>query len=359
MTHIRRPIRLPAALLPLLLGAALWGTTPHGAVTGDVTYASAPTAQQTPVAGATVALTALRRTVRTDAQGRFALDAVPPGRYAVTVTQPRFPMPGTATVTVTESEPATLHLRMPQGHYLTVGIGAYVDADIERLVSPPTDARMMSAALLSALPGEAITLTERQATKHNMAAAMKRLAAAMGPQDLFVFYFSGHGGSDDSPFDDTARLEYLQPVESTSNGYDRDILDSELAYWLRRLPDPSRAVVILDSCYSGAFIRDPLLTAQPAKDDFQALARLGCTVLAAARYDEIAVDTDDGSLFTCALIDGLQHRAQIPDLDHNGVITLDEWFAYAAARTATAAQDFSERQHPQLLPGSMVKLFHF
>lgn len=96
-----------------------------------------------------------------------------------------------------------------------------------------------------------VVLTDAQATAVNMRAAMQRFSAQMGPEDVFVFFFSGHGGqtqgsSDPREIDGTD--EYLVM-------HDGPLLDDELS----RLFDPVRArlsMIAIDACFSGGFAKD-------------------------------------------------------------------------------------------------------
>ncbi|MCB9636701.1 MAG: caspase family protein [Sandaracinus sp.] len=96
-----------------------------------------------------------------------------------------------------------------------------------------------------------VVLTDGQATRANMTSAMQRFSQQMGPDDIFVFFYSGHGGqtqgsSDAREIDGTD--EYLVL-------HDGPMLDDQLA----RLFDPVRArlsVIALDACFSGGFAKD-------------------------------------------------------------------------------------------------------
>ncbi len=96
-----------------------------------------------------------------------------------------------------------------------------------------------------------VVLTDEQATVANVSNALQRFAGEMGPDDIFVFFYSGHGGqtqgsSDAREIDGTD--EYLVM-------HDGPLLDDALA----RLFDPVRArlaVVALDACFSGGFAKD-------------------------------------------------------------------------------------------------------
>jgi hypothetical protein len=96
-----------------------------------------------------------------------------------------------------------------------------------------------------------VVLTDAQATAGNMRAAMQRFATQMGPDDVFVFFFSGHGGqtqgsNDQREIDGTD--EYLVM-------HDGPLPDDELG----RLFDPVRArlsMIAIDACFSGGFAKD-------------------------------------------------------------------------------------------------------
>ena len=106
-----------------------------------------------------------------------------------------------------------------------------------------------------------VVLTDAQANRQNMRDAMQRFAGEMGPEDIFVFFYSGHGGqtqgsSDPREIDGTD--EYLVL-------HDGPVLDNDLA----TLFDPVRArvsVVALDACFSGGFAKD--LITRPGRVGF-------------------------------------------------------------------------------------------
>ena len=96
-------------------------------------------------------------------------------------------------------------------------------------------------------------ITDGQATEATVRAAMRRMAGRVGPNDVFVFFYSGHGGqseSDAGRYDD----EVDAREESIILGSDQ-YTDDEMADDL----DSIRAgltVVALDSCFAGGFARD-------------------------------------------------------------------------------------------------------
>ena len=101
-------------------------------------------------------------------------------------------------------------------------------------------------------------LTDSQATLSNLRNAMTGYAARLGPEDVFVFFYSGHGGQQpvvNEPREIDNTNEYLAL-------YDGALLDDDLG----RLFDSMRArvsVIAIDACHAGGFAKD--LITQPGR----------------------------------------------------------------------------------------------
>jgi hypothetical protein len=101
-------------------------------------------------------------------------------------------------------------------------------------------------------PDRQILLTDAQATVANIRMGMQRIAQAAGPDDVFVFFYSGHGGRTDGGSQDAREIdgadEYLYV-------YDGQLMDDEMG----RLFDGLRArtsILALDACFAGGFAKD-------------------------------------------------------------------------------------------------------
>ena len=346
---------LVLVLLVVGIGVSRGQRAESGALNGRVYYTEVGTSggrKQMPIRGACISLAGIAAHAVSDGSGHFRLASLPVGQYTLTVTHPRFRDAFTTTVTVRAGAPVAVAAELGQGYYVAVGVAGYQDAEIPALVGPVYDVQAMNRVLFHQFQGHATLLINRQATKARVKAAIRSAAARMSPRDFFIFYFSGHGGSDRLRRTGTW-INYLLPYDSHSDSYAHDISERELADWLKALPDPRRAILILDSCDSGSFLgglpRHACLSKAAVTASLSPLRALGCTVLAAAGCHENSVDEDDGSLFTDNLINGLVRQRAAVDVNRTHIITVKKLFRYAAARTTATAKDYDEQQHPQLL----------
>jgi len=146
------------------------------------------------------------------------------------------------------------------------------------------------------------TLFDDGATGAGLRAALERAAADARPEDVFVFYYAGHGtveqGSDSSRF-------FLVPTDVTqmSDGGQLDSLglsNGELLDLLARIPARKKLMVI-DACQSGALL--------------QSFARRG-----AAEERAIAQLARSSGIYVISATDGDQFASEVEQLGH-GVFT--------------------------------------
>ncbi|MEM9074093.1 MAG: pre-peptidase C-terminal domain-containing protein [Myxococcota bacterium] len=106
-----------------------------------------------------------------------------------------------------------------------------------------------------------VLLTDAQATTQNIRNGLARLAGEMGPDDIFVFFYSGHGGQTQNSTD----AREIDGTDEYLVMHDGPLLDNELG----ELFDPIRArlsVVAVDACFSGGFAKD--LITRPGRVGF-------------------------------------------------------------------------------------------
>ena len=151
--------------------------------------------------------------------------------------------------------------RSPNRRALIIGIDRY--RHVSPLEGPVNDAAAMASFLAGSLgyrSGEIKTLLDREATRHNILAAIENwLVAGTAPGDEAFLFFSGHGFQQPDTDGDEAdrRDETLVPVDAfvdekrTVVGM---ITDDEIATLLDRMSG-RRIHVVLDSCHSGTATR--------------------------------------------------------------------------------------------------------
>lgn len=96
-----------------------------------------------------------------------------------------------------------------------------------------------------------IVLTDAQATVGGVRRAFAQVAAQAGPDDIFLFFFSGHGSQQRTA---VSNLE-LDGLAETLVMRDGQITDAELAEMFGTL-NTRLSLIVLDSCFSGGFARN-------------------------------------------------------------------------------------------------------
>ncbi len=94
------------------------------------------------------------------------------------------------------------------------------------------------------------TLKTADATRNHILSGLYRAADTLIAGDIFVFYFSGHGGQQPDVNGDE-----LDGKDETLVAYDREIVDDKIHQALMRFKAGVRIVMISDSCNSGTNYR--------------------------------------------------------------------------------------------------------
>jgi hypothetical protein len=203
-------------------------------------------------------------------------------------------------------------------------------------------------------PSHIIKLINSTATKTNIQSSLVSLEGMIGPNDLFLFTYAGHGGYTTI---DSTQHEFLYTFD------EEEILDDELTSWLANI-EAGVIVAVLDSCYSGGFIQGLTsvtsgLTLRTLPDLphkivegtlVRDLAKPGYLVLTACDVSELCVESSElqNGVFTYYLVEGIDTSLGIPaDSNHDKFVSFQEAFYYASPR-ATAYYAY---QHAQIYDG--------
>lgn len=270
---------------------------------------------------------------------------------------------GKATITAkTRSGSVIARCAVSVGYYTTefralvIGQAAYTDGNMQ-LPGCLNDAGMVKSMLLNSDFGGGkhadVTLRENL-TAANMRTALNEMATwGVDADDVTYFYYSGHGAGDGSLVGTDGGLVSVDEI--------RQALDAL----------PGTVVVMIDSCFSGWFIRNKS-TGAPVRASINpdvitdrvvsAFSAAGSgsnlsakTSLAGSEFKNkyriltASASTEesyiypfrDYSLFTCYLAAGggiqpgnWESDSLRADLNHNSIVTLDEMFRYTKARVA-------------------------
>ncbi len=222
---------------------------------------------------------------------------------------------------------------------LVVATNTYTDPGLTQLRAPARDADDLTQVLADpGIGGFAVTTVIDQPA-HQVRLAIEDFLDGRGTGDLLLVYLSCYGLQDDR-----RRLYFA----ATDTRKDRLRSTAVEAAWIMDQLEHCRArrqVLILDSCFSGAFAIGAKGEADLGlKDRFLGDGR-GRVVLTASNATEYSFEGDPtgtaapaGSVFTAALVQGL--RTGAADTDHDGHVSVDDAYAYVfdQVQAAGAAQ---------------------
>jgi len=174
------------------------------------------------------------------------------GDYVIVATSYRPEMTGAYRLTLDRSPglPRQAGVRGgPRVVALLVGVSDYGER-INPLSNTDADARELYNSLRAAglLHPASRLLTNEEATTKNVALAFERAAAAAGPDDLFLFFFSGHGDQQNVP----VSAAELDGRSETIELYDAELTDVQLAPLFRSVRG-RMSMLVIDACFAGGF----------------------------------------------------------------------------------------------------------
>lgn len=242
-------------------------------------------------------------------------------------------------------------------HILAIGINKYKNQSYNLNYAEP-DARSFVEQLASRKQNifKGVMKTElynEEATKDNIVAALKSLATRAKPEDVFVFYYAGHGSQDEenknadgeSPF-------YFIPHDVTKIYGDpgqlqaKALASSELVGYLSKIKS-TKQIILMDACHSGGAVKD--FNVRAAASDEKALIQLsrssGSVIIASSGSKQFATEFDvlKHGVFTYALLEALSGKAAYGDSQ----ITANELKLYMEDRVPELSKQYGgSAQYP-------------
>ena len=252
----------------------------------------------------------------------------------------------------------------PKLHILAIGINAYVDKGWTRPgsktggVFPPLDLAVRDAKAFAARMKKAaggvydkvrVTLMlDQDANRDNLPKIIDKIAAQIHPRDTFILFAAAHGYSLKGRF-------YLIPQDYQGGPNPealaaRAIGQEQLQDWLANRIKARRAIILLDTCQSGALVAGHQRSRIDAPASEAAVGRLheatGRPVLTAAAAGQDAIegvvgaDGEKHGVFTSAILDALRKG----DANGDGLIELSELVGHVQRVVPKLAAEMDEKQ---------------
>ena len=224
---------------------------------------------------------------------------------------------------------------------LIVGVSEY--SDFTRLQNSTRDADTV-AHVLRAVAGFDDVQLLLNPTQVHLAEKVEEHFTGKDPDDLVLFYFSGHGVKDERG--------QLHLAVSTTRRHANGELVRASAVACQHIHDAMstsrsrRLVVILDCCFSGAFAEGIQAKDGGRVDLRSQLGGEGRAVLASSSSTQYSFDAVEMGLstYTQFLVQGI--ATGDADLNHDGWITVDELHEFARSHVQVTRPSMS----PQILP---------
>lgn len=210
---------------------------------------------------------------------------------------------------------------------LLVAAFEFQDEKFRQLRAPSADAEALAGVLGDDEIGgfDVKTLVNQPCDTVNQ--EIEAFCSDRTPEDLLLLYFSCHGIKDA-----TGRLYFAMANTRfdrlRSTGVSATFVSEQMEFSRSR-----RIALLLDCCYSGAFVRGLRARATEdvqVKDHFEGRGRVVITASRATEYafeaDKLAVGEVQASLFTGAVVEGLASGRA--DTNGDGLVTIDELYDY-------------------------------
>jgi hypothetical protein len=228
---------------------------------------------------------------------------------------------------------------------LLIGVSEY-EPGLAGLPSAVNDVTAMQQVLTNPDMGEfadADVTALPNPNRQVMEDAIYNLFANRQREDLVLLYFSGHGLVDDGgEFYFASRLtrkEQGRLVPTTATAA------RSVCGWMEGSRSQQK-VVILDSCFSGAFAKGVKAKDSGSVNPVQFLGSKGTAILTASTSTQYALTQEglDLSVYTHYLVEGI--RTGGADQDNDGFIGMEELHTYASSKVREAAPAMTPEFYP-------------
>ncbi|KYC37042.1 hypothetical protein WA1_46230 [Scytonema hofmannii PCC 7110] len=228
---------------------------------------------------------------------------------------------------------------------LLIGVSEY-EPGLNPLPAAVKDVDAMQRVLANPEMGgfaEADITVLKNPQRQEMEEAIYELFSHGQKDDLLLFYFSGHGITDDS-----GKL-YLSTRRTRKQNGSLVIPSAVAAGYLHDRMNRSRSqsqVIILDCCFSGAIAQGLTVKDDGTVNIQQQLGGKGRAILTSSSSTQYSFEQEGSelSIYTRYLVEGIEKGAA--DRDSDGWISVDELHAYASSKVQEAAPAMTPKFFP-------------
>ena len=237
-------------------------------------------------------------------------------------------------------------------HVLAVGINKYKNASYNLNYAQPDAFSFVeklnerSRAIFKSV--NRVEIYDEEATKENIITGFKSMIARAKPEDVFMFYYAGHGTLDEENNDEY----FLVPTDITKLYGDpeqlrtRGISATDIKGFLTQIKS-QKQIVLMDACHSGGAVKS--FSTRGVATDEKAMVQLarssGVVMIASSGTKQLATEFEalKHGVFTYALLEALDGKADNGDRK----ITVNELKFYMEDRVPELTRQYGgQAQYP-------------
>jgi hypothetical protein len=198
-----------------------------------------------------------------------------------------------------------------------------------------SDARAIAEKLEEEGFDEIVTLVNQEATQRRILTELfHSLPEKVGRNDRVVFYFAGHGQTED--LEEGGKKGYIIPADAEPMDYTSTAISMEQIRSLSNRIPAKHILYVMDCCYSGLGLSRSYGTAPTLTGYLRKVASLRAVqIVTAGGKGEQVQEKEGHGIFTTYFLRALEGEA---DLDRDGVVTGTELGAYLRPTVSEASQ---------------------
>ena len=183
-------------------------------------------------------------------------------------------------------------------------------------------------------------ITDTKATKSNILLELQKQSDLANENDLFIFFFSGHGTEG-----------YYVPFDNEGTKESSLLAHKEISYILKRCKAKNK-LILADACFSGDAGKASSSEIQKKYYKDMLDSKGSMSMMSSSKSNEMSLEADgyQHGYFTYNLVEGMKGAA---DDDENGIVTLGELYNYVSYNVKKGT---NYKQNPTISDGYDEKM---